>query len=571
MQYIESTQGFLTDTDHFPFIIALFFVASHSPVWRRTMLDNSTDIIVEEAKNGQPTCKILVDGKWKYVYSKYRPTDSLPIPEISPHEDCVLLGLGLGYELSEIRKITSGKITVIDKTPFFLNLLSNWKSFQPHLNDPHIEFLIGDSYKDKIIKNQSAHFISTCITEFDLEYYSNIVKSHQEKLQKRTNEKILFLEHQTIAHDCIEALKELSYTVTTLAITSQETLTLGIAKESPDFVFSINPHSAVLTACKTLRIPYIFWAVDTPHYQLYLKEMIDDNVFAFVYDNDIKNDLVSKGYRNIFHMPVAVNTRRFDQIKISPSDINKYQTPVSFVGTTGENNEYNHFQFERRLNAFLLQRFEKIFEEQRKSENEQIIQKLVNNDLVQELENQLGTLQEEELLDKRRKLAFFLGRKYNEIERIRLIKHLSERYETKIYGDEAWGKVQGEHLHFMGFAEHHIEMSKVFKLSKINLNMTRIFVESGLPQRVFDVLGSQGFLVSNYKRDLEDLFSIGKDLVMYRDLKDLTELIEYFLQHEEKRLEIAQNGYEKVKNEHTYEIRLKKMMSLVKTRLPSKG
>ena len=535
------------------------------------MPEYSENITIEEAKNGHPTCKILMRGKWKYVYSKYQPNYSLSIPEISPEEDCVLLGLGLGYELNEIRKITSGKITVIDKTPFFLNFLRNGKSFQHLFNDPSIQFFIGDTYKEKILENQNAHFIQTRITEFDLEYFSSVIKFHNPKIQKRKNEKIVFLEHNTIAHDCIDALKELNYTVTTLKITNKENLSLAIAHENPDFVFSINPHCTVLAACKVLRIPYIFWAVDTPHYQLYWKEMIDDNVFGFVYDKAVKNDLLTKGYRNIFYMPVAVNTRRFDQIKILPSDIDKYQTHLSFVGTTGENNEYNHFQFERRLNAFLLQRFEEIFEEQRKDENEQIIQKLVTTELVKELENQLGTLQEEELLDKQKKLSFFLGRKYNEIERIKLVQHLSNKYEMKIYGDNAWSKVRGKNLQFMGFAEHHIEMSKVFKLSKINLNMTRIFVETGLPQRVFDVLGSRGFLISNHKEDLAKLFSIGKDLVIYRDLKDLTEIIEYFLHHEEKRLEIARNGYEKVKNKHTYEIRLKKMMSIVKEKIASKA
>ncbi|MFT4551659.1 MAG: spore maturation protein CgeB, partial [Chlamydiales bacterium] len=549
----------------------VIYATTHSPIWRRTMLDESEYIVVEEAKNGQSTCKILVEGKWRYVYSKYHPNESLQIPQISPNEDCVLLGLGLGHELSEIRKITSGKITVIDKTPFFLNHLSKWKSFQVFLNDPLIEFLIGDKYKGKILKNQNTHFIQTNITKFDLAYYSLVIKFHKNKQQKRKKEKIVFLEHQTIAHDCIDALKELNYSVTTLEITRKENLTLSIAQENPDFVFSINPDSTVLSACKTLGIPYIFWTVDTPHYQLYLKEMIDDNVFAFVYDNDIKNELISKGYKNIFHMPVAVNSRRFDQIEILPSDINRYQTQVSFVGTTGSDNEFNLFQFERHLNTFLLQRIEEIFDEQRKSGNEQIIQKLVDTELVLELEKQLGPLREEELLDKRRKLFFLLGRKYNEIERIKLVQHLSDKYKTKIYGDNAWGNLKGKHLQFMGFAEHHVEMSKVFRLSKININMTRIFVESGLPQRVFDVLGSQGFLISNHKKDLENLFSIGKDLVVYRDLKDLSELIDYFLHHEEKRLEIAQNGYEKVKNEHTYEIRLKKMMSIVKEKLSSKA
>jgi spore maturation protein CgeB len=96
-----------------------------------------------------------------------------------------------------------------------------------------------------------------------------------------------------------------------------------------------------------------------------------------------------------------------------------------------------------------------------------------------------------------------------------------------------------------------------------NLNITRAFVETGLPMRVFDVLGSKGFLVTNDKNDINRLFKNGRDLVVYRDVKDLMEIIEYYLINDSAREEIIMRGFKTVKANHTYSIRIKMMMDYV--------
>ena len=95
-------------------------------------------------------------------------------------------------------------------------------------------------------------------------------------------------------------------------------------------------------------------------------------------------------------------------------------------------------------------------------------------------------------------------------------------------------------------------MPKVFYLSKINLNITSRSIESGVPQRVWDILAVGGFCLTNYQPELEDYFEIGKDLEVYHNTEELVEKVDYYLKHEEQRVRIAMNGYQKVKNCHTY-------------------
>ena len=74
-----------------------------------------------------------------------------------------------------------------------------------------------------------------------------------------------------------------------------------------------------------------------------------------------------------------------------------------------------------------------------------------------------------------------------------------------------------------------------------------------------------GFLwyVSNYQPEMAEYFIPGKDLVLYDSVDDLIQKIDYYLSHEEERLQIAKNGYEKVKRYHTYDTRLTEILNTV--------
>jgi tetratricopeptide (TPR) repeat protein len=106
-------------------------------------------------------------------------------------------------------------------------------------------------------------------------------------------------------------------------------------------------------------------------------------------------------------------------------------------------------------------------------------------------------------------------------------------------------------------------MPLIFRYSKININTSLRTIKSGIPLRVFDILGAGGFLITNYQSDIADYFEIGEDLVCYESEADLVEKVGYYLVHEEERKRIATNGYRKVKQFHNYEVRLKEIFRIV--------
>ena len=117
-------------------------------------------------------------------------------------------------------------------------------------------------------------------------------------------------------------------------------------------------------------------------------------------------------------------------------------------------------------------------------------------------------------------------------------------------------------IHNCGYASSLVDMPLIFHKSKINLNITAKSIRSGLSLRIFDVLGCGGFLITNFQSELPDYFEIGKDLVTYESPQDLLDKCSYYLKHEDERIEIANNGYEKVKQFHTWDIRLVQLLQL---------
>ncbi len=85
-----------------------------------------------------------------------------------------------------------------------------------------------------------------------------------------------------------------------------------------------------------------------------------------------------------------------------------------------------------------------------------------------------------------------------------------------------------------------------------------------MPQRILDIMGSGGFVLTNYQQEIEDYFEIGKEIEVFRDLDELMEKTAYYLSHEEERLRIAMNGYMKVRDHFSYTHQLNYILQQVK-------
>ena len=101
-----------------------------------------------------------------------------------------------------------------------------------------------------------------------------------------------------------------------------------------------------------------------------------------------------------------------------------------------------------------------------------------------------------------------------------------------------------------GGVKTHVEMPAVFRRSRVNIHTTMRGIRTGLPQRVWDILASGGFLLSDAQEEIPEYLEIGKHLDVYRTPEEALEKTRYYLAHEDERRAIARAGYEEVKAHH---------------------
>ena len=160
---------------------------------------------------------------------------------------------------------------------------------------------------------------------------------------------------------------------------------------------------------------------------------------------------------------------------------------------------------------------------------------------------------------------YVVNRKLTSIERKRTLEHIADTLivdhtipALDLFTPDASYAHPGIRNH--GTVNYLTEMPSVFSSSKINLNITLRSIHSGIPLRCFDIIGSGGFLISNVQTDFPDCFTPGEDLVLYDDIRQLPELVRYYLSHEKEREEIAAHGLDTLKGNHTWAHRVKKML-----------
>lgn len=115
-----------------------------------------------------------------------------------------------------------------------------------------------------------------------------------------------------------------------------------------------------------------------------------------------------------------------------------------------------------------------------------------------------------------------------------------------------------------------IEMYNLFKMSKIVLN-NHIGVAGDYAgnMRLFEATGVGSCLLTDYKKNLPDLFDTGNEVVDYDNIDDCIEKINWLLDHEEERKRIAISGQEKTLKFHTVENRCKFILDIIEKELKS--
>lgn len=338
----------------------------------------------------------------------------------------------------------------------------------------------------------------------------------------------------------------------------------ALKKQAFQMVFSINFFPVVSEVCNIFHIPYVCWVVDSPVMELYSHSVRNSWNRIFLFDYALYEEFSPENPQGIFYLPLGAEHERLDSLMetITQEDQSRFSADVSFVGSLyTEKCPYNRFQGK---NSYLKGYLDGIIEAQLKVYGYNFLEECISDQILEDFKHEVPFYRFPEKSNQNEKAAMahlYLGNKVTEQERLCLLKSVSEEYALDLYTGSDVSMLPK--VHYKGLARTMTEMPKIFHLSKINLNFTSKPIRTGLPLRIWDILGAGGFVLTNYQSEIPEYFEIGKDLETFSGEEELLDKIGYYLEHEKEREQIAENGYHKAKEQYSLELRVQQMLGLV--------
>ena len=417
---------------------------------------------------------------------------------------------------------------------------------------------------------------------------------------------ILFYRYNNICEpDIIQVFRDFGITVHTeeMEITDKNItprqcaakITEWLTEHSFAFVFSINFFPAISYTCNHFKVPYVCWSVDSPVAELFSNALKNKWNRIFLFDKAQYEFFRPINPERIFYLPLATNVKRWENVvlNMTEEDFTKYDADVSFVGSLytekcrydnliasgtahsasgiasstafNDRNPANSGSTRPLISPYTQGFVDGLMEAQLKVYGHNFIPDNLNDRVINEIAGADPDFYEgsDTYTDTRRYLVAhqYIGIKLAALERERTLNRLAKHFRVALYTRSDASRLEG--VDCRGGVNTLTEMPKVFHVSKINLNITMRPIETGLSLRVWDILGCGGFLLTNYQAEIPEFFEIGKDLETYESMEELEQKVQYYLTHEDERVEIAIRGYEKVAMHHTYELRIAEMIRML--------
>lgn len=383
--------------------------------------------------------------------------------------------------------------------------------------------------------------------------------------------KILFIEWASFGNaDIKDAFKKEGHSIVSFPFSNKDarrdaeieaSLTQRLHETVPNAVFSFNYFPLVSNVCKREGLPYLSWIYDSPYVMLYSYTAVNPCNRIYVFDKAVCREFQAAGIETVHYLPMAANTDRLDQLTAQACNGKPKNFPygISFVGSL-YNESHNFFDRMETLSEYAKGYLEGLMNAQMHIQGYNFIQESLSP-IMEELYQALPMDPNPDGVETREYLyaQYVINRKLTGLERLALLEAAAAQFPLDLFTPNSGFSMPGLSNH--GTVDPYTEAPLVFHQSRINLNISLRSIKSGIPLRAFEIMGSGGFLLSNYQEDFLEDFTPGVDFDYYESKEDLLQKIHYYLTHEEERAAIAKNGHDKVARAHTYRDRVKEMLS----------
>ncbi len=517
----------------------------------------------------------------------------------------VFLGLGLGYALekflSEIEISLENQqlpICVVDKENF-LEHAEYSKRVEALLSHPLVTFIHEKNAQNaiaKITQWQQKHndiplfpILNSQYTRIDASYYKTIKdhldasysfdfwsKVRKKRFQGKEVKLLLITSKYFLMGEIVSACERLGLKHKLLVLEDdtilQEEFVKTMLEEvltfDPDAIFTLNhlgvDRDGVLTdLLARLELPLASWFLDNPHLVLYsYPKLSSDWLTIFTYDADNIESLNDAGYDSVHYLPLGTDPDRFHPRNKDKAYDKRWIADVSFVGNSMDAKVVSAVERSKTKGLLVssISEIAKKFDE-------------IDSHSVKEcLQSYFPHIYKlfDDIEDIDQKLAYEAAITWEATRQYRrsCVEQLLD-FSPLIVGNKEWKE---NFAHKATNARYYPELSYYSDLplfythSKINFNSTSKQMKNAFNQRVLDVPVSGAFVLTDYRSQMDSILEDKKEVISYRNVEEIPELVAYYLKNESQREKIVKKGRERILSEHTWEHRVKKIIETLKKR-----
>jgi len=484
------------------------------------------------------------------------------IAGVEADDDVLLFGLGTGDLLQRLlERCSKGTVAAWERDPWLLRQVLEQRDYGKLIRSGRLIFSLGIDILDFV---PALKLGGKLVTHPLLgQVYDNELRLLRDGRGERA---ALLCEGGLLVDDMAAALRDEGYSVATWDISAlaPDELMHTASRLQPQLVASINYSHGLAEACEDAKLPLLVWEID-PATDAIQKTHATSTSHIFTYRAAQQKAYRDAGFPRVEYLPLAANCQRRQPVKLQDSELDRYGSRISFVGSSmvsqGEQFRARFVQLyqiwrggdsataEEEATTLMAG----ILELQSEDWSDYRIPQLVDEHLSRfaadmasqdPADHPTVLLAEMAAADKRLAVTANLG-----------------QVEIAVWGDEGWKCTEEYGVRYMGPAGHRDELNRIYSGSTINLDIGRIYQSDIVTMRVFDALACGGFVLAEHSEPLAEMLDIGSEIESYASLEELLQKVEHYLEHPEEARAIAQRGMERVRRDHTIVGRLRYMLS----------
>ncbi len=505
----------------------------------------------------------------------------------------VLLGAGLGYALRFLLDASDGPVAVVEKERDLQKLTASLDNLDPARRQRLLIVQEDDPHKALALLThwQTAHG-GRPLLPLPLPFYQRLDSAYygwlreqlaasaefdfwgravRPRFREATPRLLLLTSKYFLMGEVQRACDQLRVPYKLVLIGESEVAQGDFVRQLLEAVLSFHPdccltlnHMGVdiegilMDLLARLQLPLASWFVDNPHLIIHLySKCVSPWTALFTYDADNVASLHAAGFPHAFYLPLGTDPERFrPSSKPVPAS---WKASVSFVGNSMIYKVGARLK-KTKLPRSLLRTFRASAREFMDDDSHSIPEFLQRR-RPQDYANYAALAGNEERLAYETALTWQATRLYRNGCVRRLLP-----FRPLLVGDDGW-KIEFRHdtpqPRYHGIINYYEDLPRFYAHSDINFNCTSKQMKGAVNQRVFDGPAAGGFVLTDWRPQMESLFERG-EMACYRSRDEIPDLVRFYLAHPDERRRIMEAGRARVLKCHSWADRLRGLLQTMR-------